>query len=61
MSYTRGTLDVSKKERVDKKSPDRTGSIAGNEDVGPALADRAPRDTLTADDLAAEWHVPPSP
>jgi hypothetical protein len=46
---------------LDKKSPDRTGSIGGNEDVGPALADRAPRDTLTANDLAAEWHVPPSP
>ena len=46
---------------LDKKPPDHTGSIGGNEDVGPALADKAPPDTLTADDLALEWHVPPSP
>ena len=46
---------------LDKKPPDHTGSIGDNEDVGPALADKAPRDTLTADDLAAEWHIPPSP
>src|SRR5205807_10071124 len=47
---------------TDKKSPDHTGSIGGNiEHVGPLLADIAPHDTLTADDLAAEWHVPPTP
>jgi Family of unknown function (DUF5330) len=46
---------------TDKKSPDRTGSIGGNEDVEASIADIAPRDTLTADDLAAEWHVPPTP
>jgi hypothetical protein len=46
---------------TDKKSPDHTGSIGGNEDAGPALADKAPLDTLTDDDLAAEWHVPPTP
>ncbi len=41
----------------DKKAPDHTGSIgvadAGNAD--PAAADMAPRDTLSADDLAVEW------
>jgi hypothetical protein len=46
---------------TDKKSPDHTGSIGGVEDVAPSLKDKAPRDTLTADDLAAEWHVPPTP
>jgi Family of unknown function (DUF5330) len=46
---------------TDKKAPDHTGSIGGNEEVEPSLADMAPRDTLTTDDLAAEWHVPPTP
>jgi hypothetical protein len=46
---------------TDKKSPDHTGSIGGVEDVAPSLKGTAPRDTLTADDLAAEWHVPPTP
>jgi hypothetical protein len=46
---------------TDKKSPDHTGSIGGNADVEPPPADLAPRDTLTADDLALEWHVPPTP
>jgi hypothetical protein len=46
---------------TDKKPPDHTGSIGGVEDVAPSLKDTAPRDTLTADDLAAEWHVPPTP
>jgi hypothetical protein len=44
-----------------KKSPDHTGSngIADNND--PALSDLAPRDTLNADDLSADWHLPPTP
>jgi hypothetical protein len=46
---------------TDKKPSDRTGSIGGNDDVKPSLADAAPRDTLTADDIAMEWHVPPTP
>ena len=46
---------------TDKKPSDHTGSIGGAEDVEPSLPDTAPRDTLTADDLAAEWHVPPTP
>ena len=43
---------------TDKKSPDHTGSIGGIEDGG-ALAALAPRDTLTQDDLTAEWRVLP--
>jgi len=43
-----------KKPEVDKKSPDHTGSIGG-EDVDPAQADAAPRDTLSPHDLAVEW------
>jgi hypothetical protein len=46
---------------TDKKSPDHTGSIGGNADVEPAPLELAPRDTLTADDLALEWHAPPTP
>jgi hypothetical protein len=49
------------KKANDKKSPDRTGSIgdAGNDEA--ALSDMAPRDTLNAEDLAADWHLPPTP
>src|SRR5215813_1528676 len=48
-----------KKSESDKKAPDHTGSIgvAANDD--PALSEMAPRDTLTADDLAANWQLPP--
>jgi hypothetical protein len=46
---------------TDKKSPDHTGSIGGIEDVEPSPADAVPHDTLTADDLAAAWHLPPTP
>jgi hypothetical protein len=42
---------------TDKKSPDHTGSIGNAE----ATADAAPRDTLTSDDMAVEWQVPPTP
>src|SRR5881227_3343140 len=42
---------------TDKKSPDHTGSIGGIEDADMA-AIAAPRDTLTPDDLQAEWQVP---
>jgi hypothetical protein len=39
----------------DKKAPDHTGSIGvANEDT--RAAEVTPRDTLTADDLAVEWH-----
>jgi hypothetical protein len=46
---------------TDKKSPDHTGSIGDNADVETSPLDLAPRDTLTADDLALDWHVPPTP
>jgi hypothetical protein len=43
---------------ADKKSPDHTGSIG---DAGDAEAALASHDTLTPDDMAVEWHVPPTP
>ena len=44
---------------TDKRSPEHTGSIGGDEngDAPPAAA--APRDTLTPDDLVAEWRGVP--
>ena len=45
---------------TDKKASDHTGSIGGAEDSA-ALADPAARDTLTPEDLAAEWHAAPTP
>ena len=38
-----------------KKTPDHTGSIRGSGDAEATLAETAPRDTLTQDDLATEW------
>jgi hypothetical protein len=46
---------------TDKKSPDHTGSIGASADIEPSPATEAPRDTLTTDDLAAEWHLPQTP
>jgi hypothetical protein len=46
-------------DRSEKKTPDHTGSISPIADAEPAALE-APRDTLTADDLALEWR-PPSP
>ena len=45
---------------TDKRSSDHTGSIGG-EDVDASVAEAAPRDTLTPDDLLAEWQAPPAP
>ena len=44
---------------TDKRSPEHTGSIGGDEngDAPPAAA--APRDTLTQDDLQVEWRGAP--
>jgi len=50
-----------KKSEAEKKAPDHTGSIGYAGDAEVSVAAGAPRDTLTADDLAAEWHVPPTP
>jgi len=47
-----------KPSETDKKAPDHTGSIVA--DAEPAALLEAPRDTLTADDLAVEWR-PPTP
>jgi hypothetical protein len=44
---------------TDKRAPDHTGSIGGGPDDAGATA-AAPSDTLTPDDMAAEWHVPPA-
>jgi Family of unknown function (DUF5330) len=46
---------------TDKKSPDHTGSIGLSVELQPSAANEAPRDTLTPDDLGAEWHLPPTP
>ena len=48
------------KKANDKKSPDRTGSIGAPENDDLVSSDMAPRDTLNADDLAADWHLPPT-
>jgi len=39
----------------DKKAPDHTGSIGTADSPEPAVTEMAPRDTLSADDLAVEW------
>ena len=44
-----------KPEKPEKKAPDHTGSIGGSGDAETALAETAPRDTLTQNDLATEW------
>jgi Family of unknown function (DUF5330) len=52
---------------IDKRAPDHTGSIGGIENASASnanasnanasLASAAPRDTLTPDDLQAEWRA----
>jgi hypothetical protein len=44
---------------TDKRSSDQTGSIGNVENADTSLADAAPRDTLTPDDLQAEWRGAP--
>src|SRR5271167_2462790 len=44
---------------TDKRAPDRTGSISGMQGSDAALAEAAPRDTLTADDMQIEWRGGP--
>ena len=43
---------------TDKRSPDHTSAIGGVGDADASLAETAPRDTLTPDDLQAEWRLP---
>jgi hypothetical protein len=42
---------------TDKRAPDHTGSIGGDEEPSATV----PTDTLTPDDLQAEWQLPPTP
>jgi Family of unknown function (DUF5330) len=46
---------------TDKRASDHTGSIGGVDDAGAAPTEMASRDTLTPDDLQAEWHAVPTP
>ena len=46
---------------TDKKAPDHTSSISGGENIEAPLVLAAPRETLTLDDMAVEWRVPPTP
>jgi hypothetical protein len=48
--------EAAKDSAKDKKAPDHTGSIGVADAGDPAAAEMAPRDTLSADDLAVEWH-----
>jgi hypothetical protein len=45
---------------TDKRASDHTGSIGGGA-ADASLSAEAPRDTLTPDDLAAQWQLPPTP
>jgi hypothetical protein len=44
---------------TDKKASDHTGSIGGVENAAASLAGLTPRDTLTPDDLQADWRGVP--
>ena len=46
---------------TDKRGPDRTGSIGAVDNADSSPGDMAPRDTLTPDDLVAEWRMPSPP
>jgi len=44
-----------KRSTDEKRASDHTGSIGGTENAEAALAEAAPRDTLTPDDMHLEW------
>src|ERR1700736_452557 len=44
---------------TDKRASDHTGSIGGIENAETVLAEAAPRDTLTPDDMQGEWRAAP--
>lgn len=48
-----------KPAHADKRYSDRTGSIDPPE-IEEVPTEEAPADTLSADDLATEWHLPPT-
>lgn len=50
-----------KPAKLDRRAPDHTGSIDGQMAAAEIPPGEAPPDTLSADDLAAEWHLPPTP
>jgi hypothetical protein len=45
---------------TDKRAPDHTSSIGGGA-AGASRTAEAPHDTLTPDDLVAQWQLPPAP
>jgi hypothetical protein len=51
--------DKTDKKAADKKTPDHTGSIGGADDADGTLPEAASRDTLTPDDMVAEWRGQP--
>jgi hypothetical protein len=46
---------------TDKRASDHTGSVGAAENAAAAPPEVAPRDTLSPDDLVAEWQAPPTP
>jgi hypothetical protein len=46
---------------TDKRASDHTGSIGGNGDANGTPVAMTSGDTLTLDDLQADWQVPPAP
>jgi uncharacterized protein DUF5330 len=53
-------IGPAKPATADKRSSDHTGSI-DEPVVAEVPAGEAPSDTLSSDDLATEWHLPPTP
>jgi hypothetical protein len=53
--YQSITDKADKKPDADKKAPDHTGSIGGEDQADAAPGDNSAPDTLTPDDLAVEW------
>ena len=51
--------DGGKDNAKDKKTPEHTGSIGVADNSEPEATEMAPRDTLSADDLAVEWRGGP--
>lgn len=54
---TENKTEKTDKKAADKKAPDHTGSIGGADDA-EASPPAAPRETLTPDDMVAEWRGP---
>jgi hypothetical protein len=44
---------------IDKRASDHTGSIGPVQNADASVVEMAPRDTLTPDDLQAEWQAAP--